>query len=924
MKPLFLILLFFHVQLVFSQIITGVVKEKETGLPLPFANVFVNNTTFGAAADEMGIFHITGDFPEELELVASFVGYVTVVQKVSFKGKKRVDILFELSFNQSNLLEVELKAKRDKTWERNFRKFEEVFLALPDDPYKSQIEIHNPWVVDFEKVKPKQGQNYLSATAQEPLKITNKALGYEIDYYLQDFRVLRNGSRFYGQVFYESINSSNENQNEQWRNERGVNFHSSLRHLNQSILLNTPDSIHFNLYHALPENPDRRRTNDFIEELNQSIVSVAKDSILRRPLGDGNYRIFLPGRMEIHHYDKSWKNDYYINVYHAISWIEAPEGYYDVDLRGTLINPTQLVLSGYLGRQRVARILPLDFETEGKFLAQQVQQEVVSNPAIRFNRLREKAWLSLNKPYFYPGETAWIGGRMLFQDQAWADTLSRVIYVDLINSKAEIIQTIIFPIDKGKISGGMLLDQAIVPGDYALRAYTHWNQNFGEIDQFVTPFIIMESGFQPKVESAESESFFGELSVIPELSISDSLSYRVMDLKLEFLDEFQNPIESEFILSLTDGEALVELDQANSLEVALDWLDKPLPNNFDSELSNSIEYGISIQGRFIHTNKRQPLVNPITVVRGDLEDYGQVMTDSSGNFWATGLYFQDTAKIAIAAVDEKRRPYGKVELLPLNRPLDATAIPRLLYTKEAILEENMLLDVSGYFILLEEFVKEATKESAKDTDWYGYGEPDRVMTEDQLGMSLTLFTVLQRMGFNSNTLKLGNYSFGERTSAPLLIIDGFKYPFLDNLEFKELLDSYVPQELESVGIYTFGSTVFGMAGYAGVIVLKTKRGQKFTVDSGRKFNSDGFQIFSVPGFTDYQEFPINPPSDQFLKKKPTIYWEPVGQTKDGIYQAKVKVPYAVKLIRIKVEGRTPDGDVIYHSSILDLENPILK
>ncbi len=359
MRFLFLILLLFSTIPLSAQTIKGTVREKESGLPLPFANIFVNNTTQGVASDREGNFILTGEFPQEIEIVASFVGYVTEVKTVSFQQNREIQIDFELAHQEANLSEIELKAKRDKAWERELRKFEEVFLALPDDPYKSQIEIQNPWVVEFEKVRPNKGQNYLRASAQEPLKIINRALGYQLDYYLKDFRLIRNGSRFFGQVFYEPLSPTSTAESQQWDNARASIYQGSLRSLNQTILLNTADSLEFKIYHALPERMDRRRTNDFSEELNKSIRVFLIDSLLRRPLGNGNFRIFLPGKMEIHHLNKPWPNDYYNNVYHAISWIQAPEGYYDVDRRGILINPTQLVLSGYLSRQRVARTLPL-------------------------------------------------------------------------------------------------------------------------------------------------------------------------------------------------------------------------------------------------------------------------------------------------------------------------------------------------------------------------------------------------------------------------------------------------------------------------------------------------------------------------------------------------------------------------------------
>jgi hypothetical protein len=893
----------------FSQTLTGTVREKGTGLPLPFANVFVNNTTIGSATDTEGRFRISGDFSTEIEVVASFIGFVTEVKVISFRNKAEVQVDFELASNESNLSEIELKGKRDKSWDREFRRFEEVFLALPDDPYKSQIRIVNPWVVEFEKVKADKGPNYLTATAESPLKIINEALGYEIDYYLQDYRVMRTGSMFYGQVFYSPTVSSDPAQMKDWEAHREANYQSSLRHFNYSLLINTSDSINFKVFRTPPKQMDRVRTNDFNEELGESIIPMSMDSIFRKPLGNGNHRVYLQGRLEIHHLDKPWRNDYYTNVYHAISWIQAPGGYYDVDKKGILINPTQLVLSGYLSRQRIARILPLDFEPNRNFVAEQTPEEVLVSPAIRLNKLREKAWLTTNKPYFYPGETVWMGGKMLYQDQNVADSLSRVLYVDIINPAAEIVQSATFLIDQGKISGGLDLVADFPPGDYALRAYTHWNQNFGELDQFVTPFLVMEPGFKPKAEQVASESIQGEITLRSETSVADSLSYRVMDLKLELLDEFKNPIDGEFILSLTDADMVSLIQRSSLLEEEMNWLDKKLSDDFKSTLAFPIEYGISVQGQFTADNKRRPAINPITVVRGDLEDYGQVMTDSLGNFWATGLVFKDSAQIAVAALDEKRRPYGSVALLPLNRPKVPINHPRFSYTKEPILNENKRLDVSGEYVLLDEFVKEEAKDRETQAQQnYAYGDPTQEVSGDILEKE-TMGQILGRFGFNLSTLKFRNYTYGDSTGSPLLIIDGSSLPFIDPNEFRDRLLSFEPSQLESIKVYSdmISKSVFGMAGYAGVIMIETKKGFRTGPVSDKKFNSEGFQIFPIVGFTEFPEFIKNPPSDQFLKKKPTIYWEPKGVTTSGVYQTKVKVPYGVKVIQIWVEGMTLDG-----------------
>ena len=102
-----------------------------------------------------------------------------------------------------------------------------------------------------------------------------------------------------------------------------------------------------------------------------------------------------------------------------------------------------------------------------------------------------------------------------------------------------------------------------------------------------------------------------------------------------------------------------------------------------------------------------------------------------------------------------------------------------------------------------------------------------------------------------------------------------------------------------------------MAGYAGVIMIETKKGFRTGSEVETKFNSEGFDFFSVPGFTAFPEFPKSPPTDRYLIKKPTIYWHPLAETQDGVFKVQVKVPYGIDRFRIKVEGRSLDGELIY-------------
>ena len=351
----------------------------------------------------------------------------------------------------------------------------------------------------------------------------------------------------------------------------------------------------------------------------------------------------------------------------------------------------------------------------------------------------------------------------------------------------------------------------------------------------------------------------------------------------------------------------------------MNWLDKRLPEDFKATLAFPIEYGISVKGKFTADNKRRPAINLITVVRGDLEDYGQVVTDSLGNFWATGLVFKDTAQIAVAALDSKRKPFGSVELQTFPNPVPVSFFPKYTYSLEPFRSEIPVIDKSGEYILLQEFVKEDEKlQETQASPMDRYGEPTQQVSGEVLEKE-TMGQILGRLGFNLTSLKFRNYTYGETTGSPLLIIDGSSLPFMEPNEFRETLLGFEPSQLTSIKVYAdnVGKSIFGMAGYAGVISIETKNGLKLGPDSNKKFNSEGFQIFPIPGFTEFPEFIKNPPSDQFLKKKPTIYWEPQGITSSGVFQTKVRVPYGVKAIQVWVEGMTLDGQAF--SKMIKLE-----
>lgn len=138
-------------------------------------------------------------------------------------------------------------------------------------------------------------------------------------------------------------------------------------------------------------------------------------------------------------------------------------------------------------------------------------------------------------------------------------------------------------------------------------------------------------------------------------------------LEINVLEPDQEVIGGHFNLSVLDADLNPSVGLQNNFEKSFDWLlgeEKAIQYN---DAKYPIEYGVSIEGYFSDRPKR-PLNVPITVVQGELEDYGIVKSDSSGRFWATGLVFQDSVKISIAALNDRRKSFGEVSIAPFQSP----------------------------------------------------------------------------------------------------------------------------------------------------------------------------------------------------------------------------------------------------------------
>src|SRR5271154_4471107 len=69
----------------------------------------------------------------------------------------------------------------------------------------------------------------------------------------------------------------------------------------------------------------------------------------------------------------------------------------------------------------------------------------------------EKVYLQTDKPYYYLEENIWFSAYMSYRSSGMRDTLSRVLYVDLIGPDRNIVQSSIVRLDSGRGVGSLNL-----------------------------------------------------------------------------------------------------------------------------------------------------------------------------------------------------------------------------------------------------------------------------------------------------------------------------------------------------------------------------------------------------------------------------------------------------------------------------------
>lgn len=344
-------------------VLSGKVTDGKTGKPLPFANVFVNNSTIGTNADENGNYKLAGLTIGTIEMAVSFLGYETVKQTLRFEQPGAKTVHFKL-IEGMQLTGVTIYSRKNKKREKHLAIITRELLGKT--PYAKECRILNPEVLRISL----DDNGHLSAQTTSPLIIENNAMGYKIHQDLDDFDFYQGRVLYGGSTRFELLTPKDSAQKKLWRANQKAVYKGSLKHLLASMVADSLLEEGFKVYQEIPEAMRifRSRTingyNSIANNVHNRIEPILGNRLIR-PGELMTERLLVSKTMLEVFYMKKKGNSPYSDMPYVYTQLKFPEGYCVITPQGWVVMPMGFEIAGYLGNDRYSTLLPADWKKEG-------------------------------------------------------------------------------------------------------------------------------------------------------------------------------------------------------------------------------------------------------------------------------------------------------------------------------------------------------------------------------------------------------------------------------------------------------------------------------------------------------------------------------------------------------------------------------
>lgn len=347
-----------------SSKITGRVVNSKTGKPLPNANVFLDGTMRGDVTNEKGRFQIENVPPGSYLIVISRVGYDIRRGRISVSQGKQRRFQVKLHPNPIDMPGVTVEGNRS-TWLERLKRFRTYFFG--ETPIAEKCQILNPEVLSFEVAA-----DTLKVYAEEPLRVENQTLGYNIEYYIRRFAASED--RLQQDVFarFREMEPTSRQQKTAWAKARTRAYRGSFQHFVRAVARGTFEDEGFRVYTSTQQryyygrDPVKRLDGlDPVHDASAISQPAPQPVVLRLSFSADFLRVEYPREREPRAYRRARLPEEIRQTGNKqLSWISLPRGYALVDIRsGRSFRTHAPVFHGYWAwAERESTALPRDYE----------------------------------------------------------------------------------------------------------------------------------------------------------------------------------------------------------------------------------------------------------------------------------------------------------------------------------------------------------------------------------------------------------------------------------------------------------------------------------------------------------------------------------------------------------------------------------
>jgi hypothetical protein len=831
--------------------ITGQVKDFKTGSFIKGAEVFIGGSQIKAVTDQNGFFNLEG-LPNGSYTVGCYKsGYTTAFQWSASKYKQS-SILFILQKDDGKAIkDAALKNQiTDKLMDKG--------TVLPEWMQGCRIK-----QADLKTDVDKNGKERIYGKVM----LDNNTLGYSIVLHLRSYAQ----DKLDYQLQFSPLFGLDE-QKQQWEDYRFAAYQFSVQNFLEAVLQGTTFQNGYTIFGA-----------------NEKLVKP--DTLLHVGYTGQNNYLKLNDRIKIVHV---------FNGATYTSWISAL-GRVDFSDLGLILNSDSVKLEGAMTTRNLAMQLPYEFSPPaGKKLFSLAQYF-------------EKTYVHTDKQYYYPGDTLWFKAYMNYQTLSLIESLSKVLYVELLDSLngGRIIDKKTLKIDDGEAWGEFILPDSLPTSVIALRAYTNWQRNFGDDQCFIRFFPFMN-------RNANLDSERKDLMVNNKVKIKQAKPtyYRrdKVQLSVSMTDDKNQPISAWMSVSVTDLSMVKLLRDSTTILQKHDITKVPEA----SRINYPLERGLKIGGQYLD-HKRNPTKVNLSAMLGKCGSF-QFETDVYGKFAFEGLDFNDTLAISFTARQGKYTlPRGKIKLDSVN------SIPYGNITWPLItnVPEPADYKIDKHVTLLKDVVirarryqtKTAAEQMTAIKNKPPFGEPDYVLDNKRLNTGLPNVIEMLRgkipgllVSFDGSNYSIRSNRSGTFTLStdPIVMIDDQQ----TGGSAVQTLLAVNPPDVVSIEVILRLTALAGSSGGNGIISIYTKggglRGRFEEQEVDHKMKVMGYSTpLAFRGF-DHSDnvMPLN--SDY----RPTLYWNPsaISSTKNGpaiisFYASDSTGPYLITIEGLTAEGK---------------------